>query len=86
MLAHEVDRGAVDWAGLRVSGATWRDLDPLEFERLRTMVSATSAGTDRVLASLADHEIASALGLAFGGATRMGVPIVAQPTPSSTAS
>lgn len=64
MLAHEVDRGAVDWASLRVSGATWQDLDPLEFERLRTMVSAASAGTDRVLASLADREIASALGLA----------------------
>jgi ATP-dependent DNA helicase RecG len=28
MLAHEVDRGAVDWAGLRIGGATWADLDP----------------------------------------------------------
>ncbi|HTN87950.1 MAG TPA: hypothetical protein VL242_29925, partial [Sorangium sp.] len=31
MLAHEVDRGAVDWAGLGVPGAEWADLDPLEF-------------------------------------------------------
>ena len=28
MLAHEVDRGAVDWARLRIGGATWADLDP----------------------------------------------------------
>jgi ATP-dependent DNA helicase RecG len=26
MLAHEVDRGAVDWAGLRIGGAIWADL------------------------------------------------------------
>lgn len=63
MLAHEVDRGAVDWAGLRIGGATWEDLDPLEFERLRRMVTTAGAGADRVLASLADREIASALGL-----------------------
>ncbi len=28
MLAHEVDRGAVDWATLGVGGANWEDLDP----------------------------------------------------------
>jgi ATP-dependent DNA helicase RecG len=64
MLAHEVDRGAVDWASLRVAGATWQDLDPLEFERLRTMVSTAGTGADRVLSTLADREIASALGVA----------------------
>ena len=42
MLAHEVDRGAVDWAGLRVAGAVWADLDPLEFERLRQMAGTAS--------------------------------------------
>lgn len=63
MLAHEVDRGAVDWAGLRVGGATWEDLDPLEFERLRRMAGTAGGGADRVLASLSDREIASALGL-----------------------
>jgi ATP-dependent DNA helicase RecG len=62
MLAYEVDRGAVDWAALRVGGATWEDLDPLEFERLRQFVTTTGARADRVLASLSDHEIASALG------------------------
>jgi ATP-dependent DNA helicase RecG len=62
MLAHEVDRGAVDWAGLRVGGAEWTDLDPLEFERLRQMVGTVGAGADRLLGTLSDREIASALG------------------------
>jgi ATP-dependent DNA helicase RecG len=62
MLAHEVDRGAVDWAGLRVGGAEWADLDPLEFERLRQMVGNASGGADRPLGTLSDREIASALG------------------------
>lgn len=66
MLAHEVDRGAVDWAGLRVGGSTWGDLDPLEFERLRRMVTTAGAGGDRLLAGLSDREIASALGLLTG--------------------
>jgi ATP-dependent DNA helicase RecG len=63
MLAHEVDRGAVDWAALRVGGADWEDLDPHEFERLRRLVSVAGDGADRVLTGLSDREIASALGL-----------------------
>jgi ATP-dependent DNA helicase RecG len=63
MLAHEVDRGAVDWAGLRVGGAEWSDLDPLEFERLRQMAGNAGSGADRPLSTLSDREIASALGL-----------------------
>lgn len=63
MLAHEVDRGAVDWAGLRIGGATWADLDPLEFERLRRLTASAGDRADRLLASLSDREIASALGL-----------------------
>jgi ATP-dependent DNA helicase RecG len=62
MLAHEIDRGAVDWAGLRVGGAEWTDLDPLEFERLRQMVGNLGSGADRLLATLSDREIASAFG------------------------
>jgi ATP-dependent DNA helicase RecG len=62
MLAHEVDRGAMDWAGLRVGGAEWSDLDPLEFERLRQMVGNAGSGADRPLSTLSDREIASALG------------------------
>jgi ATP-dependent DNA helicase RecG len=68
MLAHEVDRGAVDWAGLRVGGAEWADLDPLEFERLRQMVGTASGGADRPLAALSDREIASVLGFTRQGA------------------
>jgi ATP-dependent DNA helicase RecG len=64
MLAHEVDRGAVDWAALRVGSAEWSDLDPLEFERLRQMTATAASGSDRVLGTLSDREIASALGLA----------------------
>jgi ATP-dependent DNA helicase RecG len=67
MLAHEVDRGAVDWASLPVSGATWGDLDPLEFERLRGLASAANSGADRALGSLADREIVRALGLMRSG-------------------
>jgi ATP-dependent DNA helicase RecG len=63
MLAHEVDRGAMDWAALRVGGAEWSDLDPLEFERLRQMTGSAGGGADRLLGTLADREIASALGL-----------------------
>ncbi len=63
MLAHEVDRGAVDWAALRVGGATWNDLDPLEFERLRRLITAAGDRGDRLLVGLSDREIASALGL-----------------------
>jgi ATP-dependent DNA helicase RecG len=62
MLAHEIDRGAVDWAGLRVGGAEWTDLDPLEFERLRQMVGNVGSGADRPLATPSDREIASAFG------------------------
>ena len=47
MLAHEVDRGAVDWAAVRVGGASWEDLDPLEFERLRQLASSSRHGRGR---------------------------------------
>ena len=57
----EVDRGAVDWAGLRIGGATWADLDPLEFERIRRLTATAGDRADRLLASLSDREIASAL-------------------------
>jgi ATP-dependent DNA helicase RecG len=70
MLAHEIDRGAVDWAGLRVSGAERADLDPLEFERLRQMVGNAGGGADSPLGILSDREIASALGF-----TRHGVEV-----------
>ncbi|PZS13779.1 MAG: AAA family ATPase [Pseudonocardiales bacterium] len=68
MLAHEVDRGAVDYASLPVHDATWGDLDPLEFERVRRLVTAAGGRADSLLAGLADREIAHAMGLVRGNA------------------
>ncbi|MGH8917460.1 MAG: RNA-binding domain-containing protein, partial [Actinomycetes bacterium] len=63
MLAHEVDRGAVDYAALPTRGATWEDLDPLEFDRVRRLVTDAGGRADRLLAGLSDREIAHAMGL-----------------------
>ncbi len=64
MLAREVDRSAVDYATLPVRGATWADLDPLEIERVRRLVREGGPTADPVLATLADADIARALGVA----------------------
>ncbi|WP_067858601.1 DNA glycosylase AlkZ-like family protein [Nocardia shimofusensis] len=61
MLAHEIDRGALDFASLPARGATLADLDPMEFERFRRM--AQTADADSVIADLSDVEICRALGL-----------------------
>jgi len=61
MLAHEIDRGAVDFASLPARGATLEDLDPAEFDRFRRMVRVS--GADSVLADLSDVEICRAMGL-----------------------
>jgi ATP-dependent DNA helicase RecG len=63
MLAREIDRGAVDFARLPAHGATWDDLDPFEFERVRRLVADAGDRADRVLGTLADHELTRALGL-----------------------
>jgi ATP-dependent DNA helicase RecG len=63
MLAHEIDRGAVDNAAIPAFGATWEDLDPLEFERLRRMVAESGVRADSALAGLGDLDIARALGV-----------------------
>jgi ATP-dependent DNA helicase RecG len=70
MLAHEIDRGAIDYAAIEVPEARWADLDPLEFERLRRLIRESAGGGDATLVGLADVEIAKALGLvaANGGA------------------
>lgn len=61
MLAREIDRGAVDFASLPARGATMEDLDPKEFDRFRTMASAS--GADSVIAGLSNVEICRALGV-----------------------
>lgn len=63
MLAREIDRGAADFARLPAHGATWADLDPFEFERVRRLVADAGDRADRVLATLADDELVRALGL-----------------------
>jgi ATP-dependent DNA helicase RecG len=55
------DRGMADVSALPVLEATWDDLDPLEFARLRRMVEENRG--DVALLELSDQEIACALGL-----------------------
>ena len=63
MLAREIDRGALDYARLPIQGATWDDLDPLEFERVRSLVTRAGASADPSLRELSDVDIARALGV-----------------------
>jgi len=58
------DRGQADVTALPVPDATWDDLDPLEFARLRRMVEEHRG--DVALLELSDEEIAGALGLVQG--------------------
>lgn len=67
MLAREIDRGAADFAQLPAPGATWDDLDPFEFERVRRLIADAGDRADRVLATLADDELVRALGLVVPG-------------------
>lgn len=55
------DRGQADYTAQAVIGASWEDLDALEFARLRRMV-ANFRG-DAALLELTDMELARALGL-----------------------
>ena len=54
-------RGQADPTALIVPDASWNDLDPLEFARLRRMVEENPG--DTTLLRLSDREIAGALGL-----------------------
>ena len=63
MLAHEIERGAVDYSAIEVPEAQWEDLDPLEFERLRRLIRESRDGGDATLVGLSDLEIAKALGV-----------------------
>jgi hypothetical protein len=54
---------SVDFARLPAHGATWDDLDPFEFERVRRLVADSGDRADRVLVTLADQELTRALGL-----------------------
>jgi ATP-dependent DNA helicase RecG len=66
MQAREADQGALDYSTLVVPGATWDDLDALEFERLRRFVRENEGRSDAALLRLPDLELARALGFVEG--------------------
>jgi len=55
-------RGLLDYSSLIVEGASWEDLDPLEFERFRRFVRESREQGDTTLLNLPDQELAKALG------------------------
>ncbi len=59
--AWRADRGFWDYTAQPVEGASWQDLDPLEFERLRRLVQEYHG--DAQLRSLDDRQLARALNL-----------------------
>ncbi|MCL6547214.1 MAG: putative DNA binding domain-containing protein [Bryobacteraceae bacterium] len=61
MHARQADRGAEDYSALVLPGASWDDLDPLEFERFRRSIRERRGG-DQSLLALPDLELAKALG------------------------
>lgn len=61
MLSREAALGRLDYSALPVAGATWDDLDPLEFYRLRQTIKEQQG--DQALLALSDLELAKALGL-----------------------
>jgi len=63
------ERGQADPSSLVVPEATWDDLDPLEFARLRRMVEENPG--DTALLDLSDREIAGALGLIRAAGDRL---------------
>lgn len=63
LMRHQLSLGSVDYAGLPARGATWQDLDPLEFERFRALVRRSGPSADSALGGLDDPEIARALGV-----------------------
>ncbi len=73
MLAGEVDRGTRDFAAIDLPEATWDDLDPLEFDRLRRLIREGRGRGDSALVDLSNEDIAKALGvIGQRGAIRIG--------------
>jgi ATP-dependent DNA helicase RecG len=56
------DRQIQDFSTVKVAGATWDDLDPIEFDRFRRAVRESRGRGDAALIELSDLEIAKALG------------------------
>ncbi len=62
MQSHQSSRQMLDYSQASVTGATWDDLDPLEFARFRRSVRESRGRGDASLVELSDLEIAKALG------------------------
>ena len=58
----QAERGFLDYSCMGVSGVSWNDLDPLEFERLRRLIRESRGQGDASLLELSDLELAKALG------------------------
>lgn len=67
MQSREASRGAMDYSALFVGDATWEDLAPLEFERLRQTIVSNGGRADAALLTLTNVDLAKALGLGEGG-------------------
>ena len=63
ILSHQASHGRFDYSAAVVDGASWNDLDTLEFERMRRTIRENPGLGDPVLLSLSDMEAAKALGI-----------------------
>ena len=68
MQSAQAARGAQDYSAMVLPDATWEDLNPLEFERLRQTIRRNPGRADRSLLDLPNAELARTLRLAEGGA------------------
>jgi ATP-dependent DNA helicase RecG len=62
MQALQADRGLLDYTALTMPGIAWKDLDPLEIERLRRTIRESRGRGDESLLELSDLDLAKALG------------------------
>lgn len=66
MQSREASRGALDYSALVVPEARWKDIDPLEIERLRQTIGRNAGRADGSLLDLFDVDLVKALGLGEG--------------------
>lgn len=76
MLAHQADRGLLDYSALVMPEARWEDLDPLEFERFRRSIRESKGLGDQTLLDLPDLELAKALGAVEANHTAQAVRVL----------
>lgn len=62
MQSRQASRGLLDYSALVIPEASWDDLDPLEFERLRRSIRERRGRSDETLLDLSNLDMAKALG------------------------